>query len=49
MICVNMKFDLAKQVEILGKAGYPTDKKAKLKEKRKLLFSDLQTAQNFVY
>ena len=49
MLTVKMKFDITKQAEVLNNAGYPTDKKAKLKEKRKLQFSDMQTAQNFVY
>lgn len=48
-IVVNMKFDNVKQIEILEAHKYKTDKSAKIKEKRKLLFGDLVTAQNFVY
>jgi hypothetical protein len=44
-----MKFNKEKQIEILKAAGYPTDKSAKIKEKRKLLFGDVVTAQNFVF
>jgi hypothetical protein len=48
-IVVQMKFNKEKQIEILKAAGYPTDKSAKIKEKRKLLFGDVVTAQNFVF
>lgn len=48
-ITINMKFDNSKQIEILEEHKYKTDKTAKIKEKRKLLFGDLVTAQNFVY
>ena len=49
MISLKMKFDLDMQTKILTDYGFKVDKKAKIKEKRKLLFSDLHTAQNFVY
>jgi hypothetical protein len=48
-ILIKMKFDNQKQIEILEAHKYKTDKTAKIKEKRKLLFHDLVTAQNFVY
>lgn len=44
-----MKFDKDKQIQILKEANYPVDKSAKIKEKRKLLFGDVLTAQNFVF
>jgi hypothetical protein len=44
-----MKFDKDKQIQILKEASYPVDKSAKIKEKRKLLFGDVLTAQNFVF
>lgn len=48
-IIVKMKFDVPLQTQILASHGYKTDKSAKIKEKRKLLFGDLVTAQNFVF
>lgn len=49
ILVVKMKFDVNLTTRILADAGYKTDKTAKIKEKRKLLFSDMLTAQNFVY
>lgn len=48
-VIVKMKFDVLKQTEILKEAGYPFDKKAKIKEKRKLLFVDAGACATFVY
>jgi hypothetical protein len=49
LLTVKMKFDVNMTTRILADAGYKTDKTAKIKEKRKLLFSDMLTAQNFVF
>lgn len=43
-ILIKMKFDNQKQIEILEAHKYKTDKTAKIKEKRKLLFGDVVTA-----
>lgn len=49
MISIKMKFDNEKQISQLQKYNYKTDKSAKIKDKRKILFGDMVTAQNFVY
>ena len=46
---VKMKFDVLKTTEILRDKNYPCDKKAKIKEKRKILFVDANSCASFVY